>query len=125
MIKSINLEKRLVTVITNTLTDEVGNPIADHQGDVIDVDNLEEVFIKSFARGGEGMGDEMHDETSVVDVVQHFTLSCDERVALGFGAGPALGIAKLYVRDDDLWEKTKSGERPEVSIAGDGERFPL
>jgi len=126
-----NDEKRLVTVITNTVTTAEGEPIVDHDDDVIKIENLEEVFIKSFARGGAGMGDEMHDETDKVDVVQHFTLARDEWASLGEAMGvdlppmPEVGIAKLYVKDDALWLAVKSGRYTEVSIAGDGMRSAL
>jgi hypothetical protein len=126
-IKSINKEKRLVTVVTNRVAKADGTPYVDHDGDVISIDNLEDVFIKSFfdERLSEDGGGEMHRSSGGVDVVQWFTLSQDERVALGFGQGDEMGIAKLRVNNDCVWKRVKSGEYPEVSIEGLGTREPL
>lgn len=121
-IVKVHKEKRLLTVITNLVTDTEGNPIVDHDGDVIKIDNLEDVFIKAFADGGLKKSGTMHQKRGGVDVVQHFTFSRDERIALGFGNGPELGIAKLRVNDDAIWADCKAGNYPEVSIEGDGER---
>ena len=126
-ITKVNAEKRLVTVVVTRCADQNGNPYVDHDGDVIDVSNLEDIFIKSFfddsaSRGG---GGEMHETHGGADVVMWFTVDKRERDVLGFGPGDEMGIAKIRVNDDDLWEKVKSGEYPEVSIEGFGERTPM
>lgn len=121
-----NDERRLLTAITNIVTDSEGKPVVDHQGDVIKIDNLEQSFIDAFSiHGGMGMGGTMHRNKGGVDVVQHFTLSKGEREALGFGPGPEMGIVKLRVTDDQIWADVKAGKYPEVSIGGEGERSPL
>jgi len=47
-----NDDRRLLTAITNIVTDAEGKPVIDHQGDVIGIDNLEQAFIEAFARAG-------------------------------------------------------------------------
>lgn len=120
-----NEERRILTAITNIVTDAEGNPVVDHQGDVIKIDNLEQAFIDAFADGGLDKGGTMHRNKGGVDVVMHMTFSKGEREALGFGPGPELGIVKLRVNDDQVWADVKAGKYPEVSIGGEGERSPL
>ena len=124
-IAKIDEEKRLVTAIASVVSDGDGTPIVDHQGDVIDIDDLEFAFIEAFANGGQGKGGRMHKTIGGCHVVQQFTLSNDERESLGFGKGPELGIVKMFVSDDALWAEVKSGALPEMSIAGRAERMPL
>lgn len=118
-------ERRLATVIVSTVTDAQGNPIIDAQGDIIPIDVLEDAFIDAFSAGGINKGEEMHERMGLADVVQHFTLSRKERVALGFGDGPEMGIAKLRVHDDALWQKIKAGKLPEMSFTGYAVREPV
>jgi len=124
-IAKVDEEKRLVTAIASVVSDSDGTPIVDHQGDVISIDDLELAFIKSFATGGRAKGGEMHTHIGGAHVVQQFTLSADERESLGFGKGPEIGIVKMFVDDDDLWARTKSGDLPEMSIAGTAKRTPI
>lgn len=126
-VKSWNGEKRLVTAITNVVSDAEGNPVVDHQGDVITIDNLEDAFIAAFADGGIAKGGVMHtgEHRGDVDIVGYLTLSHDERIKCGFGQGPEIGIVKLRVNDAQLWADVKAGKYPEVSIEGEGTREPL
>ena len=121
-VRKINEEKRLVTAWASVVTKADGTPIIDHQGDVIDIGNLEDAFIEAFADGGIAKGGEMHRNIGGADVVQHFTLSRDERTALGFGLGQEGAIVKIRVNDDSLWASVKAGRYPELSIAGEGTR---
>jgi len=123
-IKKLDDEKRLATVIVSVVTKADGTPITDLQGDIIEIDELESAFIEAFADGGMRKGGEMHAKIGGADVVQHFTLSKAERVALGFGDGEEMGIAKLRVNDDSLWQKIKTAQLPAISIAGTADREP-
>ena len=117
-------EKRLVTAIASVVTKTDGSQIVDSDGDIIDIEDLEQAFIEAFAEGGLRKGGDMHQRVGGADVVQHFTLSKNERIALGFGEGPEMGIVKFKVHDDMLWLKVKAGFLPELSIAGDAMRVP-
>lgn len=126
-IRKVNKTKRLVTAITNRTARADGTPYVDHDGDVIDIDNLEDVFISSFfdegvAKGGAGW---MHKVGGLGDIVMWFTVNRDERETLGLGPGDEMGLVKFRVRDDELWRRIESGELTEVSIEGTGTREPI
>jgi len=120
-------ERRLLTAVTNVVTDEDGNKIVDHDGDIMDINNLEDEFIKAFGEGGTDKSGVMHESDGGADVAMYFTLSADEWKALKDGGyiGQEIGIVKIRVNDDDVWAAVKEGRLPEVSIEGDGERTPI
>lgn len=128
-IAKIDSEKRIVTAVVSVASDGNGDPIVDHDGDVIDIDDLELAFIKSFAKGGDGMGGRMHEQVGGAHVVQQMTFSKGEWKGLAdlmgipeISGAWEVGIAKFFVRDDALWEEVKSGALPELSIAGEAVR---
>lgn len=118
-------EKRIVTGWAAIASDADGKPIVDHQGDVLDIGNLEDAFIEAFADGGMAKGGEMHKRVGGADVVGHMVLSRDERIALGFGPGPEGAIVKLRINDDEQWAKVKRGDYREFSMAGECERIEI
>lgn len=118
-------DKRLVLAWASVVQKADGTPIVDHQGDVIEFDDLEAAFIEAFSGGGIAKGGEMHRDIGGADVVGQITLSRDERIAAGFGAGVAGALVKIRVTDDALWAKVKSGEYSELSIGGLGTREAL
>jgi hypothetical protein len=130
-ITKVDTERRLVTAITNVLTDGRGNHVVDHDGDVILAEDLEEVFIKSFSQGGAEMGGTMHRKSGGADVVEHFVFTARDWSALESEFGhdlstmPELGVVKFRVTDDRLWADIKAGNYPEVSIEGEGTRQDL
>lgn len=122
-------ERRIVTVLTTISSDKDANPIVDHDDDIISIDELEVAFAKSFAKGGRNMGGEMHEIVGGAHVIHHFTLSKGEWAALAsefeipeMANAPEVGMAKLFIEDDDLWESVKNGDYPEVSMAGESLR---
>jgi hypothetical protein len=124
-------DRRILTAVTNIVSDGNGRPIVDHDGDIIDAENLDEMFIKAFADGGIGKSGTMHEARGHVDVVEHFVFTKRDWAGLGTLLGkdlvamPELGIVKLRVNDDRVWADVKSGRYPEVSIEGAGERVPV
>ena len=118
-------EKQIALAVTNVVTDANGEPVVDHQGDIITIGNLEDSFIKAFAKGGENAGGAMHDQPGGADVVQFFTISREEWDALEPYRGMEIGIVKIRVRDPQLWGGVKDGTYPEVSIGGTGTREPV
>ena len=117
-IRKLDDERRLVTAVASVVTKADGTPITDAHGEIIRIAELEKAFIEAFASGGSDKGGEMHETDGGADIVQHFTFSRAERIALGFGPGPELGIVKIHVTDDELWKRVKAGELPELSIQG-------
>ncbi len=130
-VTKIDTDRRLVTAITNVVSDGQGNLLVDHDGDVITEDNLEEAFIDAFADGGKDMGGVMHKARGGVDVVQHFVFTQKDWSSIStfldkdFGAMPGFGIVKFKVHDDSIWADVKAGRFPEVSIEADGVRKPM
>ena len=118
----IDEAKRLVTAWASVVSKADGSPIVDHQGDVIDIENLDEAFIEAFADGGFEKGGTMHETQGGADIVGQIVLSRADRVALGFGLGPEGAIVKIRVTDDALWDRVRSGELSEISIEGEGTR---
>ena len=118
-------EKQIAMAVTNVVADRDGNPVVDHQGDVMDISNLEDAFIKRFAKSGVDIGGTMHQREGGADVVEHFTISRDEWKALEPYIGMEIGVVKIRVRDQSMWAGVKDGTYPEVSIGGTGRREPI
>lgn len=115
-------ERRLITAWASVTKDADGNPVVDSHGDIIETSNLDEIVIKSFARGGLSKGGEMHVDIGGADIVQWLVVDSEEREALGFGKGQEGLIVKMRITDDELWGRIKSGELCELSIGGEGVR---
>jgi len=120
----LDAEKRVVVAWLSQVEDADGNPIVDNEGDSITIDALEDAVTEAFSHGGTARLERQHEQFELGDVIQFFTLSRDEREALGFGPGPAGAIVKVRVTDDQLWDDIKSGKVTDVSFLGmvlDGE----
>lgn len=100
-----------------------GEPIVDHQGDVIDEPTLVKAahgFISNFR-----VGKAMHDGQPVSDAVESMVFTRDLQKALGIDLGMVGWLVKFKVNDDAVWKKVKSGELRSFSIGGSGERTPI
>lgn len=119
-ISKIDTDQRLVTGWVAVVTDETGFPIIDSDDHIIPVIELEKAVHEAFAEsGGAGKGGSMHKQNGVMDVVESFVVTMEKRKALGFGDGPEGWIATFRVNDDDVWQKIKTGELPELSLRGE------
>jgi hypothetical protein len=128
-VAKVDPDKRIVTAVVSVVSRGDGTPIVDHDGDVIDIDELEFAFTKAFAKGGARMGGEMHEYVGGAHVIHHMTFSSDEWAGLADLMGIPemrgaweIGVAKFFVEDEHLWEKVKSGALPELSIGGEAVR---
>lgn len=124
-VSKVDDDKRIVTAVVSVVSGKDGVPIVDHDGDVIDIDDLEVAFAKAFAQGGTGMGGVMHSQVGGAHVIQHMTISKPEWQGLAdlmeipdMADAWEVGIAKFFVEDDELWAAIKAGALPELSIAG-------
>lgn len=122
-----NPERRLVTAVTNVLTDREGNSLVDSDDDIMDIDNLEEYFINAFGAGGVEKSGSMHERDGGGDIAQYFTISRELWKAFEEGdyIGKDIGVVKIRVHDDAMWADVKSGKTLEASIDGEGERTPV
>lgn len=118
-------EQQLVTGWASVVEDANGNPIVDLQGDLIPIEELERAAHEALLDGGKDKGGDMHESMRVADIVESFVVTREKRAALGFGEGPAGWVVTLKIKDKDLWSQIKSGEKLELSIAGEAEREPI
>jgi hypothetical protein len=127
-ITKINDEKRLVVGWASVITDEKDRPIADYQGDIISLDELEAFTWRLVIAGGAGGAGEMH-ERPAGDVVEAFVVSRERREAMpevfSPGPGPSGLMIALRINSDETWTAVKDGRLRELSIAGDAERVEV
>ena len=100
-----------------------GQPVIDHQGDVIDEPTLVKAahgFMSNYR-----VGKAMHDGQPVSDAVESMVFTRDLQKALGIDLGMVGWLVKFKVNDDEVWKKVKSGELRSFSIGGRGERTPI
>jgi len=120
-LRKLNDEQRVATGWVSIVEDADGNQILDAEGHLVPVTELEKAVHDAFSEsGGGGKGGDLHEQKGVLDVVESFVFTAEKRDALGLGDGPAGWAASFRVNDDDVWAKIKNGERPELSLLGDG-----
>ncbi len=124
-IAKLDIERRIVTAWASKVTDESGRPVVDSQGDIIPFVEIENATTRFIRSGGIARGGEMHARMGVADIIGMIALNSSEREALGFGPGAEGLIVKLFIRDDNAWERVKSGDFSELSIAGKSKSLNL
>lgn len=113
-------EKRLATGWAVIAADADGSYVEDHQGDIIEVDDLEKAAhqaLRSKATAGD-----MHERTGLGEIVESMVVTAEKREALGFGKGPSGWVVTMKIHDDALWADIKAGKKLELSIHGTGRR---
>jgi hypothetical protein len=120
-LRKLNDEQRVATGWVSIVEDAEGNQILDAEGHLVPVTELEKAVHDAFSESsGGGKGGDLHEQKGVLDVVESFVFTAEKRDALGLGKGPAGWAASFRVNDDDVWNKIKSGDRPELSLLGNG-----
>lgn len=114
----------VVTAIAAVLSAADGSPIVDHQGHVIPIEEADLAVEQVLDTGGLTAG-EMHERVGVGKVIGIMALDNEQRLALGFGAGPAAIFVKIRVTDQVVKQRIKAGELRELSIAGEAEAEPM
>lgn len=122
-IAKLDDERRRVYGYALTAADATGKLVEDHQGDVIEVADLE-AAASQYMRQSRDLG-EMHERGGLGELTDSVVLSPDVRRAMGVEPGPAAWFVGYEVRDDNAWAKVKSGELAEFSIEGDAYRIPV
>ena len=126
-IKKADEEKRLVFGWALVSADAAGNQIIDHQGDIVDQDELETgayEYVLNFRDAGEEHIGSLRKKARMVESVV-FT---DEKLqAMGIPAGtvPCGWWIGFYVDDDATWERIKNGTYKMFSIEGRAIREPI
>lgn len=120
-------DKRLVFGWALVSADADGNQIIDHQGDMVDQDELETgayEYVLNFRDAGEEHIGTLRKKARMVESVV-FT---DEKLqAMGIPAGtvPCGWWIGFYVDDDTTWERIKNGTYKMFSIEGRAIREPI
>lgn len=113
-----------VTAIAAVLTKADGTPIEDFQGHIIPIEEADLAVEQVLDQGGLTAG-EMHERVGVGKVIGMMALDVEQRLALGFGVGPAAIFVKMRVTDPVVKRRIQSGELRELSIAGEAEAEPV
>lgn len=127
IIKKADEDKRLVFGWALVSADKDGQKIIDHQGDIVDQDELEEgayEYVLNFRDAGEEHIGSLRKKARMVESVV-FT---DEKLqAMGIPAGtvPYGWWIGFYVDDDTTWERIKDGTYRMFSIEGKAVREPV
>ena len=113
-----------VTAIAAILARADGSPVEDFQGHIIPIEEADLAVEQVLDQGGLTAG-EMHERVGVGKVIGMMALDVEQRLALGFGIGPAAIFVKIRVTDPVVKRRIKSGELRELSIAGEAETEPV
>lgn len=115
--------KQLVFGWLSVAIDADGDPVVDHEGDIIPADELEQAaydFVLYSRQAGE-----MHDRIGIGRLVESMVFTKEKTEALGIPEG-VLPVAGWWVGfkidDPDVWAKIESGEYQAFSIGGTAER---
>ena len=122
-ISKLDHERRLVFGWASVVTKD-GEDVVDGQGDVIDLESLEDATYEYVLTSREA--DEMHVVTEGVGkLVESVMLTNDKMEAMGV-TGPQEGLWVGYkIQDEGAWQKVKDGTYPMFSIRGIGTREPI
>lgn len=120
-------DKRLVFgwALVSALKD--GTKIVDHQGDIVDQDELEEgayEYVLNFRDSGEEHMPDLRKKARLVESVV-FTEEKLQAMGIPFGTIPIGWWIGFYVDDDEAWEKIKNGTYRMFSIEGRAVREPV
>ena len=120
-------DKRLVFGWALVSATSDGQQIIDHQGDIVDQDELEEgayEYVLNFRDAGEEHIGSLRKKARMVESVV-FTEEKLKAMGIPQGTVPYGWWIGLYVDYDDTWEKIKSGHYKMFSIEGKAVREPV
>ena len=121
-ITKTDAERKQVFGWASVAADESGAAIADSQGDVISIEELEKAaydFVLNSRAGGE-----MHETTGVATLIESMIFTPEKLQLLGLDGQVKQGWwVGFQVTDDDVWAKIKSGEYKMFSIGGKARRI--
>lgn len=115
-------EKRLVYGWAS-IVEKGGEPVIDHQGDVIHPNELVRAahgFIKS-GRAAKVM----HKGKQVGEIVESLVMTADIQKALGIDLGLVGWFIGMHVPDDGAWDAVQKGLLKSFSIGGRGTRVEV
>lgn len=118
-------DQGLVSGWANVAVNADGTIPLDWQGDIIRPEVLEKAaidFMLNYRESGE-----MHQGSSIGTVVESIVFTKDKQEALGIPEGvvPEGWFITVKIKDNDVFEKVKSGKYRMFSIQGHGNRVPV
>ena len=122
-----DIDKRLVFGWALVSATSDGEQIIDHQGDIVDQDELEEgayEYVLNFRDAGEEHISSLRKKARMVESVV-FTEEKLQAMGIPQGTIPYGWWIGFYVDDDDTWEKIKNGTYSMFSIEGKAVREPV
>ena len=126
-ITKTDIDKRLVFGWALVSATSDGEQIIDHQGDIVDQDELEEgayEYVLNFRDAGEEHVSSLRKKARMVESVV-FTEEKLEAMGIPQGTVPYGWWIGFYVDDDKTWELIKSGHYKMFSIQGAAIREPI
>lgn len=120
-------DKRLVFGWALVSATSDGQQIIDHQGDIVDQDELEEgayEYVLNFRDAGEEHIGTLRKKARMVESVV-FTEEKLQAMGIPLGTVPYGWWIGFYVDDDETWDKIKSGHYKMFSIEGKAVREPV
>ena len=120
-------DKRLVFGWALVSATSDGEQIIDHQGDIVDQDELEDgayEYVLNFRDAGEEHISSLRKKARMVESVV-FTEEKLQAMGIPQGTVPYGWWIGFYVDDDDTWEKIKNGTYSMFSIEGKAVREPV
>lgn len=120
-------DKRLVFGWANVAIRKDGEQIVDHQGDMIDPEELEQAayeYVLNFRDAGEEHRPHLRKKAKLVESVV-FTKEKQEAMGIPPGVVPEGWWIGFKVHDESAWDKIKKGEYNMFSVEGQGVREPV
>jgi hypothetical protein len=118
-VAKLDAAKRLVYGWASVATDR-GEALVDRQGDLIDMDSLEDAVVKFMEDKRATKAMHEGDQTGVV--VESFVASKEKWRAMGIQCDREGWWIGVKVRDPETWEAIRSGRLPMFSVGGRGYR---
>lgn len=103
-----------------SVVSEDGQEIVDHQGDVLDVESMENAVYEYVLDSRDA--DEMHERAGVGRLVESCFVTQEKMFAMGMTGDRQGWWVGFRVDDDEVWQKVKNGTYPMFSIVGVGHR---
>jgi len=125
-IEKSDAKKGLVTGWASIVTDDLGVPIIDWDGQILPINELEKAAHTAFlTSGGSGKVGDMHVKQGGGDLVGSMVFDLAKREALGFGPGQEGWAVDFLIRDRAMLAEVLDGNRAELSIKGRSSVVPL
>ena len=124
--KATDSDERLVFGWASVADRADGETITDHQGDIVEIGELESAaydFVQFFREGSD-----MHERggLDIAVLIESIVFTPDKLTALGLndGALPHGWWVGFRIIDDEVWEKVKDGTYSMFSIEGYAHKMP-